>query len=389
MLLSGCGGEPPFAEGTHPSLPQVANLGGPVLNEPTVISVTYPGDALGEVLDSFTAAITSSAYWGVLAEYGVQSGHAGTPVHLGSMAPSSLDDAELQHDLPLELAANQFGIVPNQAIYVFYLPEGVKISNPGQVGCQDFGGYHSSVALPNGTLVAYAVIPRCTLFGLNEQDTSTTTGSHEIAEAASDPYFENQHGAWGALDPADIGWSVFPGNEVADLCLIASDRFFTPSDLPYKVQRLWSNHAASSGENPCVPADPSTTYFYSIPVLLDAVSLDLGNGAFAAQGLSIKEGEQQTVELDLFSAGATGPWNLSAQTLQGAAPVQVTFNPDERVEWRQDPDDGPGPPGRQLPRGLGPRAVCHHLDARHGGTGLACPRRQSPSLADVAIKAAA
>lgn len=325
-LLAACAGSPQFTDGNHPPLPQVVNLKGPVLDAPTVIPVTYPGDTLRAPLDAFTAEITSSSYWGVLAEYGVQSGHAGTPVHMGASAPSSLDDSDLQHDLPLQLAANQFGTVPNEALYVFYLPDGVQVTNHGQMGCVDFGGYHSSVALPNGSLVAYAVIPRCTAPSFSALDTTTAAASHEIMESSSDPYFENRQGAWGAIDSADIGWSVYPGTEIGDLCLLSNDSLFTPSDLPFLVQRIWSNRAASAGDNPCVPADASTPYFNSVPLLPDTVSLNFGGGAFSAKGLSIPVGSQKTVELDLFSVVPTDPWNLSFQGLAGATPLEVTFD---------------------------------------------------------------
>ena len=327
-FLVACGGSPPFPPAPHPPLPQVTNLGGPVLDNPTVISVTYPGDPLQETLDSFSDQMTASAYWNAVAEYGVQAAHAGTHVHMGDSPPASMDDSQIQYNLPLQLAAHQFGgTVPNQAIYVFYLPDGVTITNHGQQSCRDFGGYHSSVALPNGSFVAYAVIPRCpNLFKLSAQDATTATASHEIMEASTDPYFENQQGAWGALDPADIGWSVFPGTEIADLCLISNDSFFTPPDLPFVVQRVWSNQAAASSENPCVPTDPTTAYFNSVPVLTDVVQINIGSGNFAAKGLSIPVGSQKTVELDLFSTWATDPWTLSSQALSGATAVQVTFD---------------------------------------------------------------
>jgi hypothetical protein len=278
-------------------------------------------------LEAFTAGIVGSSYWSVIAEYGVGPGIAGTPVHRGDPAPSSLDDNDLQHDLPLQLAANQFGTVPNQALYVFYLPDGTQVSNHGQQGCRDFTGYHSSVALPNGSLVAYAVIPRCTTTApLSKQDGVTSSASHEILESASDPYFENQKGAWGAIDAADIGFSVFPGTEIGDLCLLSNDAIFTPTDFSFAVQRVWSNQAALAGENPCVPGDTSTPYFNSIPVLTDTVSLNLGAGQFSAKGLSIPVGQQKTVELDLFSSAPTDAWTLSAQPLIGSVPLQITFD---------------------------------------------------------------
>src|SRR5262249_55228095 len=78
--------------------------------------------------------------------------------------------------------------------------------------------------------------------------------------------------------------------------------------------------------NPCVPADTSTPYFNSIPVLTDTVSINLGAGQFSAKGLSIPVGQQKTVELDLFSSAPADAWTLSAQPLIGSVPLQITFD---------------------------------------------------------------
>jgi hypothetical protein len=306
----------------------VTNLGGPVLESPTLISVTYPGDDLTAVLDAFTSSLPNSTYWTVGEEYGVGPGKTVSPVHLTTMAPSSIDDAQLQHDLPLELAAGTFGTVPADAIYVIYFPAGVQVTNAGQQGCLEFGGYHSSVTMPNGSLVAYAVIPRCSnLNMLSAQDATTSAASHEIMEAATDPYFENQKGAWGGIDAAHIGWVLFPGAEIGDLCLLTNDNVFKPGDLPFLVQRVWSNRAAAQSMNPCVPANTATPYFNSVPVLPDMVTLNLGSGSFQAQGISIPVSGEKTVPLYLFSDDATATWNLASQGLIGASgQLSITFD---------------------------------------------------------------
>ncbi len=341
--LAGCGGSATsgFQPGPHPALPHVSNLGGPILDSPTLISVTYPGDPLQGSLDTFTSTIFTSSYWMVGAEYGVKSGHAGAAVHRPDAPPTSIDDTQLQQEIPGWIADGELGQVPSEPIYIFYFPAGVQVTNAGQQGCIDFGGYHSSVPLANGSLVAYAVIPRCSNLCLSPLDSATSAASHEIMEASTDPYFENRQGAWGAVDAANIGFSLFPGAEVGDLCLLTNDNLFTPTDLPYLVQRIWSNAAAAANENPCVPVDgtvsqdanmclpmnPTTTYFNSVPVLPDKVTLNLGGGDFQAEGLSIPVGGTKTITLQLFSSATTTPWSISSDTVPGSVGVNVSFEP--------------------------------------------------------------
>jgi hypothetical protein len=96
------------------------------------------------------------------------------------------------------------------------------------------GGYHSYFNF-SGARVVYAV-------GLNCQDGSAAEGvmTHEIAEAASDPFLD---GLW--FDDGQLPWI----GEVGDICN------YSPWSVEggYRFLGIWSNTAAASGGSPCVP----------------------------------------------------------------------------------------------------------------------------------------
>lgn len=83
--------------------------------------------------------------------------------------------------------------------------------------------------------------------------------------------------------------------------------------LAYKAQRTWSNKAALAGHDPCQPHVSSQPYFNSVPRLVDAVTFDFSGQSVATKGVHIPVGSTRTLEIDLFSEGATsGPWSVSA-----------------------------------------------------------------------------
>ena len=92
--------------------------------------------------------------------------------------------------------------------------------------------------------------------------------------------------------------------------------YFQPADLPYAVQRIWSNAAAAGSHDPCVPAQPGA-YFNAAPVLPDTITLDLGSGQkVTTQGVRIPVGQSRTIDVQLYSDAPTaGPWTVGAFNL--------------------------------------------------------------------------
>jgi hypothetical protein len=190
----------------------------------------------------------------------------------------------------------------------------------GQDACQSgIGGYHESTAV-NGNQVAYGVIPQC---NQNSLDDSTLSASHEFAEAVVDPHPDSNPG-WVGYDDKHLAWEFFQQgqSENGDMCEFYRDSFYrsTSTDLPFAVQRTWSNASAAAGHNPCVPA-PQSAYFNVVPLGQEDIELDLSalntgdpNAAHTkTKGYHIAVGETKTIDLGFYSDVATsGDWTIKA-----------------------------------------------------------------------------
>jgi len=326
-------------------LPQVQNSGGPVLANAAVIPVTFPmpdggADPLAAMADAFVAALPGTAFSRMAQEYGVQSLSAQPPIHSTLRLPATVDDALLQDQLPKELAGGLDGFrsPPAEALYVLFTPPGVTVTASGQSGCADFGGYHSAVRLSGSAKVAYAVAVRCPggFNGESESDAITAVASHEILESASDPYYVLDAPAWANVDDAALAFGLLFGGEIADLCLNSLPAFYTPPDLPYVVQRTWSNQAARARQDPCVPAPTSgVPYFQSVPELPAATAVKLAGMTVDTAGLSLAVGQTVTVPIDLYSPTPTGaPWSLDVLPLSSGS-VRWTLDQDQGVDGDQ------------------------------------------------------
>jgi hypothetical protein len=105
------------------------------------------------------------------------------------------------------------------------MPEGVKVVQGGSASCQAFCGYHNDI----NSQVFYAVMPYpgcagCT-GGLQPFDALTSTSSHELCEAITDPI------------PGQ-GWYDDSNGEIGDICA-----WKTKKIGQYTVQLEWSNKA--------------------------------------------------------------------------------------------------------------------------------------------------
>jgi hypothetical protein len=246
-----------------------------------------------------------------------------TPVVLTEAAPATIDDSAIQTWLAGKLNSSDpaWPAADANTLYMIHYPASTSITlaSQGQTAhsCQEFGGYHNSAALANGTQASYAVIPTCSgiIPGLNGLDELTGSASHEIVEAATDPTPEvNGMQAYGQVDDAHLIWELaLGGGEVGDMCAQFPGVFTKWSDLNYTVQRSWSNQSASSYHDPCVPELPGEVYFNSAPVLNDNVNIQ---GVGTLKGVQIPVGSSKTINVQLFSEAATGgPWNVQAMDL--------------------------------------------------------------------------
>ncbi len=320
-----------------PEMPQLTNMGGPILNNPKLIAVTFPNDDLQKQIEDFTTKIGSSSYFSaVTAEYGISGATAGTPIHLTEMAPASIDDSAIATWIQgkIDGTTPAWNKPDANTLYLLFYPAATTITMGGGTSCQDFGGYHIETTLTDGSTVVYAVIPRCAPYNvgvlLTDIDMLTAAASHEIVEATEDPQPDIDP-AFSELDSDHVAWTFSGGAEAGDLCALDLSNFYKPTDLGYVVQRTYSNVAASAYHDPCVPAPTTDVYFNAVPVT--TADVDMGQifseNDTVTKGFMIAQGASATIEVDLLSDGpTTGPWTVNAENTalgSGRAKANLTF----------------------------------------------------------------
>ncbi len=219
--------------------PQLTYRGGPLLSSVQVF-VLFWGDAWSQQqalvplvaqLGSFFDYVLTSSLMVQLAEYSVAGatiGHGSKigAAHLTGAPPSSLTDADVRQMLQREIASGSSVPKPTAStLYFVFLPPGVTIGMDGGSSCVNFCGYHSDIA---GS-VFYAVMPYPDCSGctgaLPVLDALTSTSSHELCEAITDPV-------------PGKGWYDDQNGEIGDICAWKTKRLGA-----YAVQLEWSNKA--------------------------------------------------------------------------------------------------------------------------------------------------
>lgn len=218
--------------------PRLTYRGGPILASAGVF-VLYWGDAwtnadqagLAKQLDAFFDYVLTSPLMDQLAEYDTPNAAIGHGSRLGSMqvagAPAaSIIDADVQQMIRDQIATG--GQVPQpgpNTLYFVFLPPGVSVAMNGGSSCVSFCGYHDDI--DGKTFYAVMPYPDCSgcAGGLALIDALTSTASHELCEALTDPI------------PGQ-GWYDDQNGEIGDICA-----WKTKQVGGYSVQLEWSNRA--------------------------------------------------------------------------------------------------------------------------------------------------
>jgi hypothetical protein len=218
--------------------PQLTYRGGPLL--PAVqVFVFFWGTAwegaqaaLVQQINQFFDFVLTSPLLDQLGEYSVAGMTIGQGSRTGSVIlstdpPSALADADVQQLIQQEISNDSAVPQPTaNSLYFVYLPPGVTISLDGAASCSNFCGYHSDI----NASIFYAVMPYpdcagCT--GANAvTDALTSTSSHELCEAITDPV-------------AGQGWYDDQNGEIGDICAWKTKKLGA-----YTVQLEWSNNAS-------------------------------------------------------------------------------------------------------------------------------------------------
>jgi hypothetical protein len=289
----------PFTPAPHPPWMQVPPNQGVVLKSMKLVTVVSTGDKQASSFFGFGDALIGSAWWKSFStEYAL--GTPTTNVHVtGPAITTNPTGATMEQYIASAIAGTPAAAADGNTMYMLYLPPGIDIvddtSGQPNTNCQFYGGYHTTYGT-NGD--AWGVGQHCpvTGTGLTDLQWMTIVGSHEIAEAASDP--TPGTGWTPALPDTTQPWTQSPWQtalfgEIGDMCVSTQI-----TEAGYTYQRIWSNAAAAKGGDPCVPAFSQYPYY---------------NASAPKDWYTIAAGGTVTVTLTGFSDRAAPDWAVLAQ----------------------------------------------------------------------------
>jgi hypothetical protein len=230
----------PMADGAavRASPPRLTYRNGPLIAAPEVVTIFWGTQwqaaqaGLAKKINAFFDYILTSALIDQLSEYSVPAYRISHGRRTGSITITTpainhaVTDTAVQHMLQHEISSGAGLPAPSpNTLYFIYLPPGVKVIQGGGASCQSFCGYHNDIS----GQVFYAVMPYpgcagCT-GGLAFFDALTSTSSHELCEAITDPI-------------PGRGWYDDVNGEIGDICAWKTKKLGE-----YAVQLEWSNKA--------------------------------------------------------------------------------------------------------------------------------------------------
>lgn len=301
----------------HPPLWRMGTPTAPVQAAPEVWTVVWPGDeAVGAQTVDFLDWMLHSDFWkSAVGEYGVGPGVSKGLIVMPSAAPAVLDDASLAALSTMLVSTGKVTKTDNTEV-AFIPPIGTVVTAGSSKSCSVFVGFHSHGS-NSADAVAYLVNVRCPGEAGAPFDVLTTTLSHEVAEAATDPAPRS-----GYVD-------ISPGGqEIGDLCLGQQLPVDVPPDAKhpttrrYWVQRQYSDKRAADGKlDPCLPLAWEHPYWN---VALDPPVSSVAAGPGSTQPIPVR--------LDAFAYGDVGliKWFASStadvQPTSGEAHAGDTIN---------------------------------------------------------------
>ncbi|HET9626767.1 MAG TPA: hypothetical protein VFP84_35635 [Kofleriaceae bacterium] len=225
--------------------PHVEYFGGPVLAHIAVHPVWWRSTTRFQAgFNTFYPSVVNSAWWAVLAQYGVFPGTATAGVTDNNLAVT-VSDAAIHTELNRLFANGSLPSPSANSYYPVHFPQGMHITAPdGSQSCVQFCSYLGTY-VRNGVNVVYGVLPDVGDAGCNTScGTSTSVqnneqlqSSHLLIEAATNP----AAGLATVFGPP-LGWFDPNNGSIADLC---SGQQGLANGLV--VQKIWSNAA-----NACV-----------------------------------------------------------------------------------------------------------------------------------------
>lgn len=218
--------------------PQLTYRNGPLLTNVEVFTVFWgkawqdaTNSAVLKQMNEFFDFILTSKLMDQMAEYSIAGKTIGHGIRTGSFTMTSsepgtkVQDSAIQKMLHSEIAAGTLPAQNGNSLYFIFLPPGTQVEQGGSASCTDFCGYHDATA--DNIFYATMPYPNCAGCegGLSALEALTSTSSHELCEAITDPV------------PGQ-GWYDDANGEVGDICAWKTKKL-----NGYTVQLEWSNEA--------------------------------------------------------------------------------------------------------------------------------------------------
>lgn len=309
-----------------PSVAQLVDKGGRILKNPVVVTVTWNDDPNVAVLESVGDTIGASDYWrDVVGEYGVGTATSGPENHVHLSTPLVLDTGpeadpvepimKVITDALTNPAASGWPAPTDQSLYLVYI-HGAAANQL----CELAGGLHDSLKV-GAVEVPFAISAACAdgFGGFTALEEATISASHELAEAAVDPFPETNP-AWQGLHADHLAWELLQmaQDENGDMCEFYEDAYglHGAPQLPFAVQRSWSNRSAAAGHAPCVPA-PKDPNFNVAPlggddtIIADFSKSDIPVNP-RSKGYLVAVGGSRKIPLGFYTDAATAPFTIDA-----------------------------------------------------------------------------
>lgn len=323
---------PMYGEVRAPTVaPHLTYGGGPLLTAVEVYTIFWGAawllpaqSGLPPQLNQFFDFIVTSPLLDLLAQYSVPGQTIGHGSRIGTSTITTSEpgggslqvtDAQIQQALQGWIANGTIPQASSNTLYFVYLPPGVTASDPqGEVSCQRMCGYHWFIAGANPQ-VFYAAVPFLDCDGclgpLTQIEAFTSTSSHELSEAITDPQL------W-------TGWNDNLNGEIGDICA-----WQTQVLNGYTVQQEWSNQASACMVvgSPIVTLSRTTIDFHSVPVgyspapTAPVTLTNTGSASLVVTGTSISGDPSFTYLDNQTCEGAT-------LAPGGSCTVTVEFDPE-------------------------------------------------------------
>ena len=230
------GDTPTHLAATPAPTAQLTYRKGPLLTAVEVFTIFWgaawqkgPAKTLVGPLNAFFDVILTSVLIDQLAEYNVgtkkitHGRRTGTATITTPVPQASITDSAIRQFLQQQITKGTVPKVTANTLYFIYVPPGVRVVMGGSASCQAFCGYHN--AMSSKTFYAVMPYPGCSgcTVGLAVLDALTSTSSHELCEAITDPI------------PGQ-GWYDDTKGEIGDICAWTTKKVGS-----HTVQLEWSN----------------------------------------------------------------------------------------------------------------------------------------------------